>query len=203
MGGAMSSVTISGDTSGSIILQAPAVSGSTTLTLPTTSGTIVTNTAGTVTQTMLTTGVAGNGPAFYANRTGAQALSSGILTKIQMNNEIFDTNNNYDPTTNYRFTPTVAGYYQISGSVMFTNNVNNVGAYTSIAKNGTSAACVSSTANSGMYSGACASILLYLNGTTDYVELFASSQNGAYSVNGGAFVVGDSTFFSAFLARAA
>ena len=37
MGGVMSSVTISGDTSGSIILQAPAVSGSTTLTLPTTS----------------------------------------------------------------------------------------------------------------------------------------------------------------------
>jgi hypothetical protein len=43
MGGAMSSITISGDTSGSIILEAPAVSGSTTLTLPTTSGTVLTN----------------------------------------------------------------------------------------------------------------------------------------------------------------
>lgn len=41
----MSSVTISGDTSGSIILQAPAVSGSTTLTLPTTTGTLVTSNA--------------------------------------------------------------------------------------------------------------------------------------------------------------
>lgn len=39
----MSSVTISGDTSGSIILQAPSVAGSTTLTLPTTSGTVLTN----------------------------------------------------------------------------------------------------------------------------------------------------------------
>jgi hypothetical protein len=45
MGGAMSSVTISGETSGSIILQAPAVSGSTTLTLPTTTGTLVTSNA--------------------------------------------------------------------------------------------------------------------------------------------------------------
>lgn len=45
MGGVMSSVTISGDTSGSIILQAPAVSGSTTLTLPTTTGTLVTSNA--------------------------------------------------------------------------------------------------------------------------------------------------------------
>jgi hypothetical protein len=40
MGGAMSSVTISGDTSGSVILQAPSVAGSTTLTLPTTTGTL-------------------------------------------------------------------------------------------------------------------------------------------------------------------
>ena len=45
MGGAMSSVTISGDTSGSIILQAPSVAGSTTLTLPTTTGTLVTSNA--------------------------------------------------------------------------------------------------------------------------------------------------------------
>ncbi len=41
----MSSVTISGDTSGSIILQAPSVAGSTTLTLPTTTGTLVTSNA--------------------------------------------------------------------------------------------------------------------------------------------------------------
>jgi len=41
----MSSVTISGDTSGSVILQAPSVSGSTTLTLPTTTGTLVTSNA--------------------------------------------------------------------------------------------------------------------------------------------------------------
>lgn len=45
MGGAMSSITINGDTSGSVILQAPAVSGSTTLTLPTTTGTLVTSNA--------------------------------------------------------------------------------------------------------------------------------------------------------------
>lgn len=37
----MSSVVISGDTSGAITLQAPAVAGSTTLTLPTTTGTVV------------------------------------------------------------------------------------------------------------------------------------------------------------------
>jgi len=39
----MSSLTILGDTSGSVVLDAPAVSGSTVLTLPTTSGTVLTS----------------------------------------------------------------------------------------------------------------------------------------------------------------
>ena len=47
----MSSIVISGDTSGTVTLSAPAIAGSTTLTLPSTSGTILTNkTAGTVLQ---------------------------------------------------------------------------------------------------------------------------------------------------------
>ena len=47
----MSSLTILGDTSGSIVLQAPAVSGSTTLTLPATSGTVITTaSSGTILQ---------------------------------------------------------------------------------------------------------------------------------------------------------
>ena len=39
----MSKLVLSGDTSGSVTLDAPAVSGTTTLTLPTTSGTVLTN----------------------------------------------------------------------------------------------------------------------------------------------------------------
>ena len=42
----MSSIIVAGDTSGSVTLQAQAVSGSTTLTLPTTSGTLLTTTSG-------------------------------------------------------------------------------------------------------------------------------------------------------------
>ena len=42
----MSSVVIAGDTSGSVTLQAPAVSGTTVLTLPATSGTLLTTTGG-------------------------------------------------------------------------------------------------------------------------------------------------------------
>jgi hypothetical protein len=60
----MSSVVISGDTSGSVTLQAPAVAGTTVLTLPTTNGTLVT--------TGTTTGISGS-----AITTGTVGVSVG------------------------------------------------------------------------------------------------------------------------------
>lgn len=58
----MSSVVIAGDTSGSITLEAPAVAGTTTLTLPTTNGTVIVGSGG-------VTGVAQGG-------TGANTLTA-------------------------------------------------------------------------------------------------------------------------------
>ena len=58
MGGIMSSLTLNGDISGSVILAAPSVAGSTTLTLPTTSGTVITTgniPAGTIIQVVSST----------------------------------------------------------------------------------------------------------------------------------------------------
>ena len=63
----MSSIVISGDTSGSVTLQAPAVAGSTVLNLPSTSGTIQTSGAG-----YTTNGVA------YATSTSALATGSAL-----------------------------------------------------------------------------------------------------------------------------
>jgi len=64
----MSSIVIAGDTSGSVTLQAPAVSGSTILTLPATSGTVQTSGAGYTT----------NGVAF-ASSTSVLATGSAIV----------------------------------------------------------------------------------------------------------------------------
>jgi hypothetical protein len=81
----MSSVVIAGNTSGTVTLQAPAVSGSTVLTLPNVSGTIVTTTGGNATSaTNISDGVAGQLPyqsspgvtAFVTNGTSGQFLSS-------------------------------------------------------------------------------------------------------------------------------
>jgi hypothetical protein len=56
----MSSVVISGDTSGAITLAAPAVAGTNTLTLPAVTGTLVTSNAGTITAANLRQYASGN-----------------------------------------------------------------------------------------------------------------------------------------------
>jgi hypothetical protein len=128
-----------------------------------------------ITQPELATGVAGTGPAFSAYLASAQTVTTATFTKAQINTEEFDTNGNYDNATNYRFTPTVAGYYQISGQIGIAATTAITGScIASIYKNGarfkdgnfTSAAA----SGTGFYS--VVSALINFNGSTDYVELY-------------------------------
>lgn len=65
----------------------------------------------------------GNGvsaiPLFSANRnnTDQLAITTAVPTKIQFNNEVSDTNANYDPAANFRFTPTKGSYYTFTIAV--------------------------------------------------------------------------------------
>ena len=58
-----------------------------------------------------------NTPAFEAYRSSNQTPSNNTNTKIQFNTEVFDTDNCYDNSTSFRFTPTVAGKYFVYGSL--------------------------------------------------------------------------------------
>lgn len=137
------------------------------------------------------------GPSFSAYRaTSTQAITSGVATKVQFNAEDFDNGSCFDSTTNYRWTPNVAGYYQVSAAVNITaaSGMQTVQAY--IYKNGASVATgnyvpgVSTTDTI-----ASVSKLVYLDGSTDYLEIWIYS-NGTSPVV--AFTKG--TFFTAFLA---
>lgn len=145
-----------------------------------------------VPQAALAPNVAGNGPAFSAYQSSSQSLSGGVFTKLQFQTEEFDTNSNYDKDTNYRFLPTVAGYYQVNASVTVAAGQVAITLY----KNGTpfkSGPSILATA----YSTTVAA-LIYLNGSTDYVESYgyvgATSSTSAAVAN---------TYFQASMVRAA
>jgi hypothetical protein len=52
-------------------------------------------------------------------RGTAQTIPHNNVTIVQYNNESFDNLNEYDNTTNYRFTATQAGYYLVDASLLF------------------------------------------------------------------------------------
>lgn len=160
----MSSVVIYGDTSGAITLAAPAVSGTNTLTLPALTGT-----------------VAINGPAFSASNSANQSISAGAFTKVNLDTEEFDTNSNFASS---RFTPTVAGYYQFDGIVV-TTTANTI-YIASLYKNGAEYKRGNDLrfgSNQGQM-GVIVSAIIYLNGSTDYVELYTyMSQNSTLTGN--------------------
>jgi|694.fasta_scaffold69367_4 hypothetical protein len=126
-----------------------------------------------------------NPPAFSAILTSNQSLASGVWTKLAMATELFDTNNNYDPTTNYRFTPTVAGYYQFNIAVQVGTTTFPAGA--AIYKNGASAGySLGSFQAAALFAQASFSTILLMNGTTDYIEAYAIQVSGGAvsAVNG-------------------
>lgn len=138
----------------------------------------------------------GNNPAFSVAQNGTQTIGAGAFTKVQLNTKVFDTNTAFDATTNYRFTPQVAGYYQIS-AVLVTNQTN-AGLFPEIRKNGTRVVFGSSTPYvSGIGTSSAISYLIYLNGSTDYVEFFA------YHNATGTVTLTSDTQMSGFLARGA
>jgi len=123
-------------------------------------------------------------PAFRASASGAQTLSSTTFTKINFATEIFDTNSNYD-TSLSRFTPTVAGYYYIYGMVRFAATTASKVLVARIYKNGSYYSAyegVTGTSDSSTQTSA----LVYLNGSTDYVE-FYSYQNSGGNLNTGSY----------------
>ncbi len=81
----------------------------------------------------VTGNVVTDAPAFSVYPSSAQTITTSTWTKVALQNEEFDTNNFFDNATNYRFTPTVEGYYQISFS-FYLSGVSGI--MNSIYKNG-------------------------------------------------------------------
>jgi hypothetical protein len=166
------------------------------------SGSLELQSDGTTIATLSSTGLtmaagkllAPTGPTFSAYRSSTnQSFSANTWTKVQCQTEEWDTNSNYDNATNYRFTPTVAGYYQCSAA--WSNDTSSSYNYVSIYKNGTSNKLGIFNGSNGV--GATISGVIYLNGSTDYIEMYMFSNTGNIQTGP------SGTFFQAALIRSA
>jgi hypothetical protein len=148
--------------------------------IPNTAGAVNTTNIvdGGVTQSKLATGVAGNGPAFSAYQTtGNQSISSGSATKVQFQSKEFDTASCFDNSTNYRFTPNVAGYYDINAQISY-SSLTATEIECMIYKNGSQVKRGMRYVTSGA-SYATVNSLVYMNGSTDYVEIYTYQTSGS------------------------
>ena len=182
----MANVAISGDTSGAVTLTVPSTVGTQTATFPAATGTVM---------------VSGNMPAFSATMTGSNTtIANATWIKLAFNNKVFDTANCYDPTTNYRFTPNVAGYYSVTVMVNGVSAAISLGSVTlgGIYKNGTNFQ-YGLGVNTVSGGAPIMTTTIYLNGSTDYIEAYAFQNSGS----SGTIYTGIGSQFTAYLVRTA
>jgi hypothetical protein len=119
---------------------------------------------------------AASGPSFRAYRSSNQTISANTWTKVQLDNEDWDTDSCWDSSTNYRFTPTTAGKYQVNMTVITGGTFYGV-----VYKNGSENSRLYYQSSSGQdHSGSC---MVSLNGSTDYIEFYIRGSDTA--VQGG------------------
>jgi hypothetical protein len=226
----MSGFVIAGNISGAIELAVPETAGTNKITFPARTGTVITSAdTGSVTNTMLAgaipnsklansaitigtttvalggsiSGISPTGPAFHARLAANQGMSINVNTKVAFNNILFDTNTCYNVGT-YRFTPSVAGYYFIQAQIHMIHAAFG-GAYTvrcQVWKNGAMylAGTEIGVPNSGQANNPQCSGLIPMNGTTDYLEVYAWTNNSNQQV---IYAAGDNqSHWSGYLARA-
>jgi hypothetical protein len=115
-------------------------------------------------------------PTFSARLTSDQSATSNVWTKVQLGTTEWDTDNSYD-AVNYRWTPSVAGYYQINVSLRSSHGGSFVRTVQSIYKNGSEARTQYLTraeTDTGVVTDGF-NTLIYLNGT-DYIEMYVLIQ---------------------------
>ena len=185
----MSNIAMAGGATGTgtVTLLAPVTSTDRTLTLPDATGTVLTT---------ATAGVPVNGRAFSAYLSSTQSVTGSTFTKVTLDTEEFDTNTNFASS---RFTPTVAGYYQVN-LVIYTSGAGSTAGNAYIYKNGANF-------KSGQQAIANNQVvpvpaLIYLNGSSDYIEAYSYLSTAGGVIAG---TTGNAPFcyFQAYLARAA
>lgn len=121
----------------------------------------------------------GYGPIMSAYLSSTQgSVASATPTKVQFQTKEYDTSGNYDNTSNFRYTPSTPGFYQVSASVQpAASGTGLVG--TSIYRNGGAYKSGNKFANNASGVICTAEGIVQCNGSTDYIEIYFFQTTGA------------------------
>ena len=142
-------------------------------------------------------------PAFEAYLSADQTgLTDAADVKLQADTEVFDTDSCYDNSTNYRFTPNVAGKYFVYSNIIgrATSGNDTVWTNNQIFKNGSIFKLVRTRPSGGNNANELAvhvSAIVDMNGTTDYLEIYGNvntASNGTWYFR----ELGESNYFGAY-----
>tara|TARA_R100001086_G_scaffold244885_1_gene175170 strand:- start:397 stop:1017 length:621 start_codon:yes stop_codon:yes gene_type:complete len=117
-----------------------------------------------------------NTPAFHVVRSSSQSISTNTNTKVQFNSEVFDTDNTFDSSTNYRFTPGVSGKYFLYAGVRPNENDDFNESQVYIRKNNSDIVLAS---KRNTYSDTVHAYTTIASDTDDYFEVFYYHQKGS------------------------
>ena len=119
-----------------------------------------------------------------AQLPGTQTIPNGVDTIIQYTAEI-DTNGWWDSEA-YKFTPNVAGYYEVTAFVNWAEGDVNSQSNIQIRKNDESITIAQATISNFNAYTQNSSIIIYLNGSSDYINMTAYTSNTtSQTINGG------------------
>ena len=116
-------------------------------------------------------------PAFQSYKASNQSVSNNTDTLVQYDTEEYDTANAYDTST-YRFTPQTAGKYFVYATILPSGDANSAyeKGFLYVRKNGTREieSRYDLQSNNGRSASCSVSCVLTLNGSSDYVDVYAT-----------------------------
>ena len=131
-----------------------------------------------------------NTPMFAATGAG-NSIGASTYVKAQNGTELFDTNGDYDNSSNYRFTPSVAGKYYLTARFSVDPDANMQYMFGAIYKNGSRIAQTLAGFNNtdpigDNYFSSELHMIVEANGSSDYFEVYTYiHQNGDYRSTSG------------------
>ena len=137
-----------------------------------------------------------NDPSFHAYNPQNGNIATSTNVVISNNTELFDSSSAYD-TSNYRFTPQVAGYYFLYANIRYQSSTTDFDRINLVInKNGS--AILGARNNNKDYSTASVSGIVQANGSSDYFDM------QSYQDSGGTIAIttaDEYTYFGGFLVK--